>query len=173
MKSSIFPLLGLGLLLVLAGCAPAISSGFQQEAAPINFAALEAQPGPYQGRLVVLGGEVMTVQPWGKGSLLTVNQTALDAQGRPIDGAPSGGTFMVQSDRPLNPDEYVAQRKVTVAGEVKGRQDRWPLLAAREIHLWENPYRLVAVPPRYYNHDKTLEHWYTPPYFNPYITEGQ
>ncbi len=161
----IFPLL---LFLITAGCAPAISTSLQKEAAPINFAALEAQPGSYQGRLVVLGGEVMTVQPWGKGSLLTVNQMALDAQERPIEGAPSGGTFMVQSDRWLNPDDYVAKRLVTVAGEVKGRQERWPLVAARQIHLWENPYRLVVMPPSYYDYDKTMEYWYTPPYFDPY-----
>jgi hypothetical protein len=27
----------------------------------------------------------------------------------------------------------------------------------------------LGVPPSYYNHDRSLKHWYTPPYFDPYV----
>src|SRR4030042_4301179 len=69
----------LGFLLVLAGCGPAISTSLQQEAGPqVGFAELAAHPDRYQGRLELLGGLVMSVQPWEKGSLLTVDQRQLD-----------------------------------------------------------------------------------------------
>jgi outer membrane lipoprotein len=158
--------------MLLAGCAPAISTTLAREAgAPVNFADLQAHPERYQGRLVILGGDVMTVQPKGQGSLLTVSQLPLDAGNHPIYGAPSGGTFLVESQEWLPSYEYVPKRKVTVAGEVVGRQDGSPLLKARQIHLWEYPpweKYYYPVPREWYNYDKNLEFWFTPPYFNPY-----
>ncbi len=32
------------------------------------------------------------------------------------------------------------------------------------------PYSGMGVPPSYYNYDPALEYWFTPPYFNPYVT---
>jgi starvation-inducible outer membrane lipoprotein len=163
----------LSLALALAGCGPAISTGLQREAGPPpSFAELQAHPEQFQGRLEIMGGEVMQVQPIAGGSWLWVNQMRLDEQLRPVHGAASGGTFLVESSRWLDPGEYVQKRKVTVAGVVEGRRDGWLLLKARQMHLWEYPYELVAVPPSYYGNDPNLEHWYTPPYFNPYITGG-
>jgi starvation-inducible outer membrane lipoprotein len=159
--------------LVVMGCGPAISTSLQRQAAPpLGFAELGAQPEKYQGRLAILGGEVMQVQSRPEGSFLWVNQMRLDEGFRPVDGAPSGGTFLVQSSQSLAPDAYVEKRKVTVAGEVEGRRNGWLLLKARQIHLWEHPFELIAVPPSYYNYDKTLEYWYTPPYFDPYVAGG-
>jgi hypothetical protein len=31
------------------------------------------------------------------------------------------------------------------------------------------PYTGMGVPPSFYNNDPALEHWFTPPYFNPYM----
>jgi starvation-inducible outer membrane lipoprotein len=124
--------------LALAGCGPAISSSIKHYAGPpFTFADLEAHADQYQGQLVVLGGEIMKVQPQGNGSLLTVNQIPLDAHKQPIKNAPTSGTFVVESDHWLNPDEYAAKSKVTVHGVVKGRLSDLPLVEARQIHLWE------------------------------------
>ena len=85
------------------GCGPAISTGLQQEAGPrVSFADLAAHPDRYKGQLEILGGEVMSVTPWGTGSLLAVDQRQLDARLYPI-GAASGGTFLVQSETWLKP----------------------------------------------------------------------
>jgi starvation-inducible outer membrane lipoprotein len=114
--------LGALILAFLSGCAPGISPSLQQQAGPpVSFAALSAHPEEYQGRLVILGGEVMSLQPWGReGTLMTVNQQELNRLGDPR-GAPSGGTFVVESGQWLSPSTYQPKSTVKVAGEVKGR----------------------------------------------------
>jgi starvation-inducible outer membrane lipoprotein len=161
--------LGAVLVLFLAGCGPAISPNLLRQAGPaVNFADLAATPEKFQGSLVVLGGEVMSVKPQDGGSLLQVDQMPLDAQMRPVDKSASGGTLAVASDHWLAPDDYVPRRKVTVAGVVQGRQDGAPLIKAQQIYLWEHPFKLVAVPPAWYDYDPVMEYWYTPPYFDPW-----
>jgi outer membrane lipoprotein len=163
----------LGLSLAV-GCAPAISTGLQQEAGPqVSFAELAAHPDKYKGRLVILGGEVMSVTPWGTGSLLTVDQRQLDARLYPV-GTTSGGTFLVSSDVWLNSNEYLPKSAVVVAGEVKGEKDGRLLLKARQVRLlappvWEKYY--YPVPREWYPPE--LEYWYTPPYFDIYRGGGR
>lgn len=163
-------------LALLAGCATGIAPGLQQEAGPpVDFAALSAHPEQFQGRLVILGGEVMSVQPQGQGSLMTVNQQDLRMLGNP-KGVPSGGTFVVESYQWLNPDTFQPKSTVKVAGEVMGRKNGFPLLKAREVifnapPVWEKWY--YPVPPEWYDHDPNLEYWFTPPYFDPYRGGGR
>jgi outer membrane lipoprotein len=159
---------------ILTGCATGISPSLQQQAAPVDFPALSANPEQYQGRLVILGGEVMSVQPLGQGSLMTLSQRDLDKLYE-IKPVPSGGTFVVESDQWLSPGTYQPKSTVKVAGEVIGRRHGWPALKAREIVLasgpiWEKYY--YPVPPEWYGHDPSLEYWFTPPYFDPYRPRG-
>ena len=160
--------------LALAACAPAISTSLQQEAAPqVDFADLSAQPNKYKGQLVILGGLVMSVQPWKDGSLLEVDQRPLNNRLFPV-GSASGGTFLVQSEEWLNSNWYVPKSSVVVAGLVEGEQGSVPLLKAKEVTLlapptWEKYY--YPVPRSWYPPE--LEYWYTPPYFNPYISGGR
>jgi outer membrane lipoprotein len=171
-KSGSFCLL-LGLLLAGGGCAPAISTALQREAGPpVDFAALSAHPDRYKGRLLILGGEVMSVTPWDNGSLLTVDQRQLDGRLYPV-GTTSGGSFAVESDQWLNSQWYVPKSKVVVAGVAQGQENGLLLLKAREIRLlapptWEKFY--YPVPRDWYPPE--LEYWYTPPYFDPYSNEG-
>jgi len=121
------------------GCGPAISTSLQQEAGPrVSFAELAAHPDKYKGRLTILGGEVMSVQPWGQGSLLEVDQRQLDERFYPV-GAASGGTFLVSSDVWLNSNEYLPKSKVVVAGVVEGELDGRLLLKARQVTLLALP----------------------------------
>jgi len=163
-----------GSFLALEGCTPAISPTLQQEAGPrVGFAELAAHPDQYKGRVEILGGLVMSVQPWQKGSLLEVDQRQLDSRLFPI-GTTSGGTFLVESDEWLNSNWYVPKSKVVVAGVVDGAKDGLLLLKARQVTLvdpptWEKYY--YPVPRDWYPPE--LEYWYTPPYFNPYIDGGR
>lgn len=156
--------------LALEGCVPAISPSLQQEAGPaVGFAELTAHPDTYKGRLVILGGLVMSVQPRQQGSLLEVDQRQMDERFYPI-GATSGGTFLVESDEWLNSKWYLPKSKVVVAGLVEGARDGLLLLKASQVTLiepptWEKYY--YPVPRDWYPPE--LEYWYTPPYFNPYI----
>jgi starvation-inducible outer membrane lipoprotein len=165
-----FTWLTLGLGLMLWGCAPAISPQLQQEAASQPaFAELAAHPDNYRRRLVVLGGEVMSVQPWGpSGSLLAVDQRPLDARFFPV-GNVSGGTFLVESDEWLNSNWFVPKSRVLAAGAVQGQRDGQLVLKARKVDflappVWEKWF--YPVPREWYDH--SLEYWYTPPYFDIY-----
>jgi starvation-inducible outer membrane lipoprotein len=162
-----------GLCLALAGCTAAISPTLQQEAASkVSFAELSAHPDRYKGQLEILGGLVMSVQPWQNGSLLTVDQRQLNSQLFPV-GTASGGTFMVESAEWLNSNWYVPKSRVVVAGVVEGEQNGVLLLKARQVTLLAGPvwekYN-YPVPRSWYPPE--LEYWYTPPYFNPYIDDG-
>lgn len=166
-----FSWLRLGFLLVLAGCGPAISSGLRQEAGPpVSFAELKAHPEKYQGQVKVLGGQVIQVQPLGAGSLLFVDQRDLDSHLYP-SGTASGGIFLVESDKWLNPNTYLPRSTVTVAGVVAPSQKGSVRLQARQIHYWEGPrwekwYH--PVPPEWYDYNPAMEYWYTLPYFSPW-----
>lgn len=163
------------MLILLTGCA-GISPGVQQQAGPpVDFAALSAHPEQYQGRLVILGGEVMQIQPSGKGSLMTVSQRELDKlyEYKPV---PSGGNFVVESDEWLSPSTYQPKSTVKVAGEVVGRRNGFVVLKAKEVVLASNPIWLkyyYPVPQEWYDHDPNLEYWFTPPYFDPYRPGGR
>ena len=172
-------LIGLWLAVALMGCGPAISTTLIQEArqepgAPASFAALKADPKQYQGKLVILGGEVISVSMKNGKSILAVNQRELDPRLQPY-GPGYGGMFYVESHEFLSPSFYVANRKVTVAGVVRGRLDGAPLLEARQIHLgdyppWDKWY--YPVPREWYGGDPALEYWFTPPYFDPWRQKG-
>ena len=164
------PLLICGLIvltLLAGGCGPAISPGLLQQARPtLDFAQLQAQPETFQGRVVVLGGEIIYLERQGAKSVLLISQKPVDVRLRPLEKAPAGGQFLVESEQWLAPDAYVPQRKITVAGVVSGSRQGLLLLQARELYLWEHPFKLVPVPKDWY--DPALEYWYTPPYFDPY-----
>lgn len=165
--------LGLLLLLLLSGCGPVISRQLIQEAAPrVDFADLKSQPEKYRGKMLILGGEIVRDQQGLKKSLLGINQKELDAKLRPADEDKFGGMFLIQSEHWLSPGTYVPNRKITVAGVVLGQQHGLPLLQARQLYLWEHPDKLIAVPPEWYDNDPVMEYWYTPPYFNPWRTNG-
>ncbi|MBM4286075.1 MAG: hypothetical protein FJ128_12660 [Deltaproteobacteria bacterium] len=152
-----------------SGCAPAVSPELARQAAPgLTFAALAAHPETYRGKMVLLGGEVMDVQPAEGGSLLRVNQKELDAAWRPVEAPVSGGTFLVHSAGRLSPDDYTPRRKVTVAGVAAGKRHGLPLIQARQIHLWERPEQLDDFLREWFGKD--MEYWYTRPYFDPWRT---
>jgi len=157
-----------GLLLAL-GCGPAIGTNLQQAVGPrVSFAELSAHPDKYQGQLEILGGLVMSVQPWGQGSLLEVDQRQLDERLYPV-GTASGGTFWVESAQWLTSSSYLPKSAVVIAGTVAGQKDGRLLLKAKEVTLlappvWEKYY--YPVPREWYPPE--LEYWYTPPYFDIY-----
>ena len=158
-------------LLLVGGCGPAISKDVAQKATPvISFDDLQANPDHYQGKVVILGGEVMTVEPYKEGSLLAVSQRELNHHYWPIDGD-SSGSFLVESPSWLSSFSYVPRRKVTVAGEVQDPKEGQPLLLAREIHLWPGPEWeewYYPIPRWWYDNDPAFEFWNTPPQFDPW-----
>jgi outer membrane lipoprotein len=133
------------LLLVCSACAPAISKHLRQQAEPaVSFAALQTDPGAYQGRIVILGGIIAQVTPQTGGTEVEVVQKPLDYFQEPKSTDTSQGRFLVKADRFLDPLVFRQDRKITVAGavigsEVRKLQDmdyRYVLVQGQEIKLW-------------------------------------
>lgn len=152
----------------LSGCAPAYLAG--PALTPAGMATLASDPQAFRGQEVRLGGEILSLTHAEGKSLLTVRHRELDSRGQP-SGAASGHTFLVESPRFLPPSYYVPGRQITVTGTVAGSRDGRLLLEARDLRLgeyprWEKYY--YPVPREWYDGDPALEHWFTPPYFDPW-----
>jgi len=169
MKRAILGSLVLLLGWALWGCAPAISERVQAQADHhLQFPDIQEHPAKYQGKLVILGGEVANARtsPDG-GTLILVNEKELDPELRPVHGNVYGGAFYVKSKQWLEPDRYMRDRKITVAGFVTKPEGRTPVIEAKRIHLWEHPYHVTAVPKSWFRDDPEMKSWFSSPYFDP------
>lgn len=128
-----------------AGCASVISQDLLQRAdRTIRFQDLREQPGLYEGKIVLLGGMIVSTKNQPAGTLIEIVQKPLDFEKRPISGDTTFGRFLALYDGYLDPAIYAEGRDVTVAGPVIGLREQplgeitysYPLVRAQEIHLW-------------------------------------
>ncbi len=157
--------------LLLSGCAHAISEeSLRLVDQRLTFAELRQNPDAYIGKYVLLGGSIASVKNAKKGSEIEVLQTALDSSDMPEDTYYSGGRFIATTVDFLDPLIYKVGRKLTLVGEVTGKQVRaideveymYPAVAIRELHLWDR-----------YDYDR---YYYPPPcyyyYYDPFWSPG-
>ncbi len=156
----------LSILVFIWGCAPISQALVRQSEPDVRFRALKENPGLYQGKTVILGGEVVSVTLKDGNSVLLVAQKALDSRQRPVDDAREDGFFQVVSLCWLDPDAYIPRRKVTVAGVVLGDRKGLLTLQAQEIYLWEDPRQLDDFLREWF--EPELHDWFTRPYFDPW-----
>jgi outer membrane lipoprotein len=117
---------------------------YDQVDTSIDFPALKANPEQFRGKVVALGGEVISAKALKDGTQLEVLELPLDPSDRPIfDLAASRGRFIV-----MHPglDTAVVQtgRRITVVGEVAGAKTlpldeteyTYPVINSRFLHLW-------------------------------------
>lgn len=132
--------------ILLAGCASVISDRVLREADPtISFKEVLLNPDRFRGRTVVLGGTVLRSIPKKDETWIEVLQQPLGRRLLPRETDISEGRFIVKYRDYLDPAVYRQGRKITVAGEVIGRemllvgemQYSYPVLLNRETHLWE------------------------------------
>jgi outer membrane lipoprotein len=151
MKKQGRPLL-LGLLVLLCasmlihGCA---TTGEKTDTEPtyesIPFPDILASPETYQGRVVRLGGVIVTTENREEETVLEILEKPLGRGGRPKSGDTSGGRFLVVFDQFLDSAVYRPNRPVTIVGEVVGKKAapigqmtyQYPLLAGRDVRLWK------------------------------------
>jgi outer membrane lipoprotein len=113
----------------------------------ISFRDLREDPEHYKGRWVMAGGAIIDVKNIKEGSFLEVLQRPLDSRGQPLNTDATDGRFLVFSEQFLDPAVYQRGRAISVVAEVAGKkvlplgdiEYRYPLLNAREMHLWD-PY---------------------------------
>lgn len=141
--------------LSLSGCAHVISQELRQkvdkELTPIS---LFKEPDVYKGRIVMLGGIIISSINTEEGTYIEVLQIPLDYRGRPEDRDLSHGRFIIFYEGYLDTAIYTRGREITVAGEVIGKRVRplgeiqysYPLIKATELHLFKPP---LGIPIRF------------------------
>jgi len=134
------------LLMFIAACAPVISQTTMSSVdKSISFAALQQRPDAYKGKVVVLGGQIITTTVKDNETWIEVLEKKLDSQQKPENTDQSGGRFLVKFQGFLDPAIYATGRYLTVAGQVEGKILRpinqtkytFPLLTAKEHYLWK------------------------------------
>lgn len=130
--------------LLFSGCAHVVSKEMRDRADKgVPPEVLFQDPDAYVGRVVILGGFIVSTAMTEDGSYLEVVQNPLDSMGRPGDRDISSGRFLIFFEGRIDTAIYSAGREVTVAGEVLGRkvqplgetQYSYPLIKADELHL--------------------------------------
>jgi outer membrane lipoprotein len=132
-------------ILVIAGCAPVISKEIRDQVAQdLSFKEVLQDPEAYRGKMVLWGGEIIKAENQKEGTLIEVLQKPTDREGRPRAVDQSDGRFLALYDGFLDVAIYARERKVTIAGEIKGKrvlplgdiQYAYPLILVRQLHLW-------------------------------------
>lgn len=132
-------------LTLLWGCSHVISPEMRAAAKEdLQFSVVLADPERYHGELVIWGGVILETENNPEGTTLVILETLLDWEGAPRDAEFSRGRFLARTSHFLDQAVYSPGRKVTLAGEVVGRELRrigelpygYPVVSVREIHLW-------------------------------------
>ncbi len=112
----------------------------------VTFAEVVAAPESYQGRVLVLGGEVLKAKRLKDGTQIELLQLPLDKDERPIlDRQQSHGRFFAIQPEFLDPATIVAGTKMTLVGEVSGAKTdhldeveyRYPVVIVKHLHTWQ------------------------------------
>ncbi len=134
----------------LFGCAHVVSKELREKAyGEPPPSVLLKDPDSFKGRIVILGGVIISSSNTEGGTYIEVLQKPLDYQGRPEDTDVSSGRFIIFYEGYLDTAVYSQSREVTVAGEVMGKKVRplgeiqypYLLIKSKETYLFE---------PRYY-----------------------
>lgn len=151
---TLFVLLGLSLavlicfLLFLGGCASVVPRELRQEIDPsLSFQELKENPDLYQGRKVLLGGQIVNMENLKEETRLQILQKPLGRGDVPQATDESEGRFLVDYGGYLDPAIYRSGRSVTVVGEVIGGESievgeaefTAPLVASKFLYLWSDP----------------------------------
>jgi len=138
------PALPVLLLLLLSACAsePAFNSGgVDRTLVPREVASLGE---PAIGKSVQCGGVILSTTNLKDSTRIEVLAYPLDADERPLTGSTPLGRFILERSGFLEPATYAEGRQITVVGTVTGTQSgqvgdsdyNYPVIAARQLHVW-------------------------------------
>ena len=126
-------------------CASVISETLIRQSDPaIAFSDLVRHPENYRGKLVILGGTVISVENPPLANRVKVLQRPLGGAMEPVMNDQTSGRFILIGDKPFDAKEFAIGRKITVAAAVVGSEEqpldattyRYPLLRLKEYHIW-------------------------------------
>ena len=146
-------------LLVTFGCGYPISENLRREAQKnLSFSTVFQDPLAHRGTIVIWGGKIIKTFNRKQGSEILVLQIPLNWRERPEEDDSSRGRFIAKSSGYLDAAVYTAGRKITVAGEIVGKETwpvgeieyTYPVVMIKEIHLWPKEKAYFYPPPDYY-----------------------
>lgn len=154
--SNIFPVMLLGFLV---GCAATPSSPFgdtleSQITPQVLFSQVAENPEAYLGKVVKVGGEVLSAKRFPDRTEIMVLQIPLNEDSVPASNRTrSLGRFLATQEKFLDPATVPSKTRLTIIGEITGQttvrvdeEDRtYPVLAIKGLHIWP------TVPPGYYS----------------------
>lgn len=164
----------LPVILLIISCAPFSRQVMQDVNKEIAFSDVLQSPEKFKGETVIWGGVIVEIVSKPDETLIIVRQTELDSEKRPKDQDKSAGRFIIQYRGFLDPAIYSRDREITVAGTINGKEERpigehryiYPVINAREIHLWEKRKPAYYYDPWYpLYRDPFLNPWYPYPYY--------
>jgi outer membrane lipoprotein len=153
------PAFSLLVLFFLVSCAHVISEQMRATAnVTLTFPEVQADPERYVGTVVIWGGIIIETENRTDGTYIKVLQTPLKQGEVPRDAEASQGRFLVKHPDYLDPEIYRKGRKLSVAGEISGKETlpigeityTYPLLLAKEVYLWQEIAPVRVYPPPFY-----------------------
>jgi outer membrane lipoprotein len=132
------------LLLLLSACAtgPAFNTGgVDRSLIPRDVA---SRPQPATGKSVLWGGVILNTSNLKDSTQIEMLAYPLDASERPQTDATPLGRFILEQRGYLEPASYAEGRQLTVVGTVSGSRAgqvgesdyNYPVISARQLHLW-------------------------------------
>ncbi len=136
------------ILMLLSACAPQVIPKELEAQVDRNVSYLQVRQAPvsYKNRLIVLGGEVLSVKRISDTTRIEVLQLPLDGSLEPVsDRTNSLGRFLVVQKEFLDPATLPAGTLDTIVGEVTGvtilpldeTDYSYPTLAMKHVKVWE------------------------------------
>ncbi|GJL69251.1 MAG: hypothetical protein NPIRA06_18860 [Nitrospirales bacterium] len=135
------------------GCASSpmeIPETLQNQIDPaLTFSQVIQHPGSYQGKMLLLGGEVLSVKRLKEGTRLEVLQLPLDEYQRPlVTRTDSQGRFIAMEKAFLDPAMFPPDTLITIVGEVTesiaGKLDemdyQFPAVVIKDLYVWKHPF---------------------------------
>ena len=136
----------IGLMVLATACGSAIPKESLKRVDPeITFQRLIKDPEGCKGKVVLVGGQIVSTTVREDESWVEVVQQPLDWKQRPQNTDVSYGRFLVRFQGFLDPAIYAAGKKITVLGEVLGKKVQplnemeytYVVLLPQEHYLWK------------------------------------
>jgi outer membrane lipoprotein len=127
----------------------------------------------YIGKTVILGGFIIALENLSDRTHITVLQAPLTWGHEPKSKDRSEGRFIISHKGFLDPEVYRKDRKVTVAGTVKGLAEKkaekisysYLTIVSRDIYLWPEYPNYYRPPYNYYWYHPYPYHRWRHPYY--------
>lgn len=121
-----------------------ISEQIKAESERVSFKTVAQETDRYKGKTVILGGYILETKNSAGVANMTVLQTPLGRDEKPVSHGRSEGGFILSYNGRLEPEVYEKGRRTTVAGKVVGPADEEAAncpkpclkLEYRQIYLW-------------------------------------